>query len=419
MISTLDQHNLAISRCGVPVIAELLDICLRDPEPERLDRALVWLGLLHGLEELGPALASAAEPRSLTQDQTIALYAAMHLTGNPAQASPALQRLLAFGLAGKADTQEAKPQTGTDWQVMNRLMELADRSPHAELIRQASLLHLTDPAALLDEWLGQLDGFLAARMPFAALLRLSILCRDPGDLPDGWQGRLAEAITAIGDLADAIPRYRFWMVACQVAPAWDFACIRAADLALRFEDFAIADHLLERMECKDIQNAWFYDVKARCRYGFGDLGSAVRLWSVALSKVDSSAPERRVFHDRMLSALRGKFGLAEASRLTRAGQFEAALTLLQHLILHDPSFANHYRLLASLQERMEPDQRLMLQPVDGNLSVERVIDSFRPLWLDAEDGFQPSDDPEQVPRMVQKTAELLDRCEQSLPLTTM
>jgi tetratricopeptide (TPR) repeat protein len=419
MTNTHDQHNLAISRCGVPLIAELLDICLRDPEPVRVGRALIWLGLLHGLEELGPALASAVEPRSLKQDQKVALYAAMHLTGNPARASLALHRLLGACVVGSPEAGEATSEAGTVWQVMNRMMELANRSPHAELIRQASLLHLTDPAALLEDWLAQLDGFIAARMPFAALLRLSILCRNPQDLPDGFQLRLAEAITAFGNLADAIPLYRFWMVACQVVPNWDFACIRAADLALRFEDFAIADHLLERLEPINIKNPWLYDVKARCRYGYGDLHAAARLWSEALAKVISASPERQVFHDRMLSALRGKFGLAEACRLARAGQIEAALALLQLLILHDPSFANHYRSLASLQEGMKQEQRLTIEPDDGQMSVVHLIDSCRPLWLESEGGFQPSDDPEQVRSMVQKAAELLDHCEQSLPLTTM
>jgi hypothetical protein len=116
----------------------------------------------------------------------------------------------------------------------------------------------------------------------------------------------------------------------------------------------------------------------------------------------------------MHSALRGKFGLAEASRLARAGQFESAIARLQHLILHDPSFANHYRLLASLQEGLKQEQRLMTQADDGHSSVDSLIDSCRPLWLEGEDGMQLCDDPQQVRAMIQKTAELLDRSEQFL-----
>ena len=115
----------------------------------------------------------------------------------------------------------------------------------------------------------------------------------------------------------------------------------------------------------------------------------------------------------MLTALRGKFGLAEASRLTLSGQLEAAIALLQHLILHDPSYASHYRLLASLQAGRKHDRRLTIQPDDGQMRVDHVIDSCKPLWAEAEATFQPSDDPEQVRTMVEKTAEFLDRCEQS------
>jgi hypothetical protein len=138
---------------------------------------------------------------------------------------------------------------------------------------------------------------------------------------------------------------------------------------------------------------------------------------LAVAKVAPTSPESQVFHDRLRSAVRGKFGLAEASRLARAGQFEAAIALLRQLILHDPSFADHYRLLGYLQERLERDQRLSIHLGEGHLSVESVINSYRPLWLEAEDSFQPSDDPEQVRMMVEKMAEFLERCEKSLGLT--
>lgn len=412
MLSHLDRHDLATSRCGIPLIAQLMHVCLNDPTPPRLEQALIWLALLHGLEELGTALVTAPAPLALTPDQAVALYAAMNLEGNPAQAGLPLHRLLAGGVV-----EGAAAATATPWEVMNRVLELAESSPWAELIHQTSLLHLSDPAALFEDWLAQLDAFLSARMPFAALLRLSVLFRSPEKLPEGWQLRLANAISAVGDLADAIPLYRFWMVACQVAPDWDYASIRAADMALRFEDFDIAGHPLECMERTQITNPWFYDVKARCQYVYGDMKAAVRLWSVALSKVDPSSPEHRVFHDRMLVALRGKFGLAEAARLARRGQIEAALQLLQILILNDPGFANHYKLLAAVQTGLEAGESGPIDPPGEAPNVESVIERFRPLWLDQEGQTSAFDAPEEVQAIVQKAAAFLDSCEQSLFLS--
>lgn len=416
MMSSLDQHDLAISRCGVPMIAELLHICINDSQAESLDRALIWLGLLHGLEELEPALATAATPLSLTQEQAVALYTAMHLTGDPVQGSLPLHRLLAGSVSDGTKSREPTPEAAILWEVRNRVMELANRSSYAELIRQASLLHLTDPSALLDNWLGQLDEFIATRMPFTALLRLSILCLNPEAMPDGWQLRLANAITEIGDLADAIPLYRFWMVLCQVAPDWDFACIRAADLALRFEDFAIANHLLERLEKTDVQNAWFYDVRARHRYAYGNLSEAVRMWSIALSKTETWSPDREVFHDRMLVALRGKFGLAEASRLTRCGNFKAALQLIKTLILNDPSFPSYYNLLASLQAGFEDCNDQWNCQAHEQTLLDSLIDRFRPLWVEKESPVDPGDSSEQLWQFVQEAAAFLDSCEHSLSL---
>lgn len=409
MLSQLDRHDLAISRCGVPLRTELLNVCLSDPEPPRLEQALIWLSLLHGLDELGTVLATTPAPLALNQNQAVGLYAALHLAGNPAQAAPVLLRLIADAGAEASEAGTAQP-----WQVMHQLLERAKGSPWAELISQASLLHLSDPAALFAQWLRDLERSTAERMPFSTLLPLSILCRSPAQLPEDWQTRLAEAITDLGDLADTISLYRCWMVACQLAPDWDFACIRAADLALRFEDFAIADQLLERFEHTDIQNAWFYDVKARCRYGYGDLHAATRLWSLALAKVDAASPERHVFRDRMLVAVRGQFGLAEASRLARSGKFVEAVQLLQTLILSDPGFSNHYKLLHSLQEKLAGYDPQSTRHEFNPARVETVIEEFRSLWLTEEDSLPIGDAPAQVNADLKRAATRLDGIENSL-----
>jgi tetratricopeptide (TPR) repeat protein len=409
MLNLIERHNTAISRCGIPLTDELLHACQSNAEPQQLEEALIWLALLHGLDELMPALATAPKPLKLTANQAVGLYAALHLAGNPAQAESPLLRLLTSSVG-----EDVEAASSTSWQVMNRAHELTEGSPWEELIRQASLLHLSDPAALLTDWLKQLERFIAERMPFAALLRLSILCRSPDKLPEDWQTRLAKAITTLGDLPDAIPLYRFWMVACQVVPGWDFACIRAADLALRFEDFPIADRLLERFERIKIQNAWFYDVKARCRYGYGDLSAAVRLWSLALAKVDPAAHEHQVFRDRMMLALRGKFGLAEACRLARSGQLEKALQLLRILILNDPGFPNHYNLLLSLQNKLAGIEQQSVQQGDQLARIEQVLDDFRPLWMGKEEPSLPGDDPSEANAAIVQAARFLDNLEQSL-----
>lgn len=413
MLSQLDRCDQANSRCGVPLIAELLHGCLSGAQSLQLDQAIIWLAMLNGLEHLELVLATAPDPIVLPPDQAVILYAAMHLAGKPGQAGLPLHRLISGAVE-----QGAEASTEAPWQVMNQLVERAESSPWAELIRQTSLLHLSDPAALFADWLAQLDTFLSSRMPFSALLRLSILCRSPEKLPEDWQRRLAEAIHAVGDLADASPLYRFWMVACQVAPEWGYASIRAADMALRFEDFRIAEHLtIACMERTRITNPWFYDVKARCRYAYGDMKAAVRLWSVALSKVDPSSQEHRVFHDRMLAALRGKFGLAEAARLARSRQFEAVLQLLQILILHDPGFANHYNLFATVQTILEADECGPIDLPGDIVNVESVIERFRPLWLNQVGQAPASDAPELVEAIVQEASAFLDICEQSLSLS--
>jgi tetratricopeptide (TPR) repeat protein len=408
MLSSLDRHNLAISCCGVPLTDDLLQICLSDPVSPRLEQAMIWLALLHGLDKLGPMLAMAPMPLKLTQNQAVGLHAALLLAGNPAHAGDPLHRLLATGVA-----EYPGAGSSTSWHAISAVGKLAETSPWAELIRQASLLHLSDPSALLADWLKSLDQSMAERMPFAALLRLSILYRYTEKLPKDWQQRLAETITAIGDVADSIPLYRFWMVVCQVAPEWDFACIRAADLALRFDDFSVASRLLERLERNDIQNVWFYDVKARCRYAYGDLRSAAHLWSLALSKVAPASPEWQVFRNRMQTALRGKFGLAEASRLTRSGKFEGALQLLRTLILNDPSFANHYKMLLSLQEVINNSER-QREPDDQGPSVESVLDSYRSLWMGKENPIEAVKEPGNNLAELQQVAAFLDLCEQSL-----
>lgn len=414
MLNHLERHYISISRCGIPLIVELLHVCLSNPEPQQLEQDLIWLALLHGLDELVPILATASKPLKLSPDQVMGLYAALHVAGNPAQISTQLKQLLASGLAEGAEA--ASP---TPWQEMNWALELAEGSGWEELIRQASLLHLSDPAALFAEWLRQLERYIAERMPFMALLCLSILCRRPEKLPNDWQMRLASAITTLGDLPDAIPLYRFWMVACQVVPGWDFACIRAADLAIRYEDYSIADQLLERFESTEVQNIWFYDVKARCRYGYGDLSAAVRLWSLALTKVNPTAHEHQVFRDRMMVALRGRLGLAESCRLARSGQPEEALQLLQILILNDPGFLHYYELLVSFQEKLEGSEQQSMQQENQLDLIEQVLDEFRPFWMTKGGGELPNDDPAEVNAAVQRAESFLDSLEKSMNIQNL
>jgi hypothetical protein len=411
MLSQLDRHDLTISRCGIPLIAELLHVCFSESLPMRLEQALIWLGLLHGIEELGTQLTKRPTPQVLTSDQSVALYTAIHLEGNPAQACPSVQHLLA-DILSPGD----KGKTMTPWQVMNQVLELAESSPWEELIRQASLLHLSDPAALFLDWLDQLEAIIEARMPFAELLRFSIVCRSQEKLPEDWQARLAEAIESIGSLADEIPLYRFWMVACQVVPDWDFACIRAADLALCFDDFSIAGQLLDRMEPSSIRNPWFYDVKARCRYAYGDLKAAAHLWSVALLRMDPSAPEYVVLHNRLCVALRGKFGLGEVCRLLRCEQSEVALDLLRSIILHDPSFSNHYELLATLTNCNSADEATPMGSSIDLQGVEQVTERFSSLWQKQEKVPEKGTDEntDQLLVSLQEITACLDKYEESV-----
>lgn len=409
MLNLIERQNTTISRCGIPLIGELLHACQSGAEPQQLEEALIWLALLHGLDELMPALATAAKPLKLTADQAVGLYAAMHLAGYPVKAATPLFELLASSVAEGVEAAPSIP-----WQVISRALELAKGSRWEELIRQADLLYLSDPEAMFTDWLRQLNQFIAERMPFAALLRLSILCRSPDKLPEDWQMRLAKAITKLGDLPDAIPLYRFWMVACQVVPGWDFACIRAADLALRFEDFPIADHLLERFVPSKIQNAWFYDVKARCCYGYGNLSAAARLWSLALTKVDPAAYEHQVFCDRMMLALRGKLGLAEACRLARSGQLEEALQLSRTLILYDPGFANHYELLLSIQKALAGSEKQSVQQFDQPARIEQVLNDFRSLWMGKEELALTGDLPFEANASIMQVSSFLESIEQSI-----
>jgi tetratricopeptide (TPR) repeat protein len=413
MLSHLNRHNLASSSCGVPLIAEL-HACINKPPPPYLDKSLIWLALLNGLDGAVPLLAKRLAAHALSVDEAVALFAAMHLVGNPDKADPRLHKILAISLLDAPGEGIRAAGASRHWEVISRLMELVEQSPVSELIRQASLLHLSTPADLFAGWLQQLEQAITQQMPFTALLQLSIFWRQPLRLPDGWQSQFAAAINSIGDLADAIPLYRLWMVVYQLAPDWDFACIRAAEMALRFEDFPIANHLLEQLSHSNISNVWFYDVKARCRYAYGDIKAATRLWSQALSELSPSSPEHQIFYDRMTLALRGKYGLAEASRLVRSGQAEAAQQYLRFLILHDPTCPHHHRLLAVLQQSFAVGEGAAQRQSQLQPNVEQVIESFRPLWQGKEDPTDLGDSPEAAWAFAQQSDEFLANCEQAL-----
>lgn len=409
MLSLLDRHHLAISHCGVPLTAELLRVCLSNPETPRLEQALIWLALLHGLDKLGQVLSTAERPLQLNEDQRLGLFAALNVAGNAAQAREPLQCLL-----GMVDG--AQDGSSTPWQVMNRLQELAKDSPYADLICEAGLLHLSNPSELFEDWLGQFQQFINERMPLSALLRISIFCLNADKLPRDWQTRLANTIDAIGELADATPIYRLWMVACQVVPDWDYACIRAADLALRFEDYSIAKELLDGLEPVNIENPWFYDVRARCCYANGDLISAARMWSIAITKMPRFAPENQVMQDRLRSSLRGKLGIGEVSRLTRCRQTEKALDLLRIITLYDPCYAIHYQMFFSLHNLHKMGESGQEYFTSDLHRMEYIFDRFRYLW---QHGEELPENCVHFPEFIKRAEHFLDRCEEMLKRTSI
>ena len=149
---------------------------------------------------------------------------------------------------------------------------------------------------------------------------------------------------------------RLWGLLADACPHWDYARLKAAELALERGDLELCAHWLAQPDEPFAANPWASDLAARLALAEDRASDALAHWSraLALASDQNQAELVEIFRQRRREARRGP-GLLLARSLLQAGD-PAALPLLEDLVAQDPQWQPLRSLLEQARGRQPEAQ---------------------------------------------------------------
>ncbi len=193
------------------------------------------------------------------------------------------------------------------------------------------------PQLLLDAWRQWLQA-RPERLDDAALrLLLGVVIRGRDRLSLSLEQCLAEV--AGEELVSREPAlaFRFYDCVCERMPAWNYARLKAADLALQRGELERCQAHLEGSNEEQRQLPWLLDIAARLALAQGDVAAALEAWRQAIAAAGQDKQLLELFRQRAREARRGP-GVLQARSLLNRGEGDAAIALLEALLEQDPQW---------------------------------------------------------------------------------
>ena len=209
-----------------------------------------------------------------------------------------------------------------------------------------------DPAPLWAEWQARIGADWTQAQHPPALDELALLLRHASSLAPSPQKVLPQLVDEAAIASDLTGALCFWGVAADILPEWDYARIKAADLALASNQPERCAAWLAAAPEAIHTNPWFWDINARHALQAGAITTALDHWGRAIGCADNTDTTvqdiAEVFRQRRREARRGP-GVLQACSLLNNGNARAALALLRRLHDEDPQWPP----LLSLLEQAE------------------------------------------------------------------
>jgi hypothetical protein len=143
--------------------------------------------------------------------------------------------------------------------------------------------------------------------------------------------------------------FRLFDPLCERLPAWGYARLKAADLALQRGELERCHIHVAAASEEQRQLPWLHDIEARLALARNDVLAALAAWQHAIEHAGSEAEMVELFRQRAREARRGP-GVLQARILLNHGDTTAAITLLEALLTQDPQ----WQPLRSLLEQARP-----------------------------------------------------------------
>lgn len=222
-----------------------------------------------------------------------------------------------------------------------------------ELLERLRAWRWLDAGALERSWLERAATTWQLGLDDDALDQLALLLHHGDGGGQAFRQALIQLVGAAEMAAHPGPAAAFWAFVADADPAWDYAVIKAADLALQRGQHQRCGAWLQAPAGALAANPWCHDLAARLALAENRIGEALGHWGEAIARCSGGDagghPELvEVFRQRRREARRGP-GVLQARALIERGDADGARALLLQLVEQDPQWQPLRALLAQLE----------------------------------------------------------------------
>ncbi|MCP9839615.1 hypothetical protein KBY93_03070 [Synechococcus sp. J7-Johnson] len=334
-----------------PTAAELLQCPLADPakDPDATAAELRWLGRFARVEVLRQRATILRAAPAWNARWALELAVALRLAGDP-QAADAL--IL------EADRLEPTLALLPDpWGLWPAPTATGEEAPEARLARglvqQLRGWRWLEASALEQSWIERARSTWQQGLDDEALDQLALLLHRSQAGGEAFQQLLIQLVGDAEMAAHPGAAAAFWGLVADARPEWDYAVLKAADLALQRGQLQRCAAWLHQPTGALAANPWCHDLSARLALADGRIGDALRHWGEAIARCSQDhgwdQPELiEIFRQRRREARRGTAVLHARSLLDRGHTAQARELLLQ-LVEQDPQWQPLRALLAQTE----------------------------------------------------------------------
>lgn len=334
-----------------PTAAELLQGLPVDlhKDPETTAAELRWLGRFGRIEELQQRATTLRAAPAWHAHMALELAVALRLAGDPKAAD---------ALILEADRLEPSLALLPDpWGLWPAPAASGDKAPEAmaarNLLQQLQAWRWLEVGALEQSWIERARSSWQQGLDDEALDQLALLLHRS---PAGGEAFQQQLIQLVGDAEMAAhPRAAaaFWGLLADFLPEWDYAVLKAADLAMQRGQLERCAAWLHQPAAALAANPWCHDLSARLALADVRIGDALRHWDKAIalcSQANGSDHQEliEIFRQRRREARRGPAVLHVRNLLERGHTAQARELLLQ-LVEQDPQWQPLRALLAQTE----------------------------------------------------------------------
>jgi len=336
-----------------PTAAELLQ-----RTPDATTSELRWLGRFGRGEALRQRATILRAAPAWNVRWALELAVALRLAGDP-QAADAL--IL------EADRLEPSlallPDPWGLWPAPAPAAEdTADALVARGLLQQLQAWRWLDAGSLEQGWIERARGTWPQGLDETALDQLALVLHQDEGRAEPFRQQLIQLVGEADMAAHPGAAAAFWGFVADAVPDWDYAVLKAADLALQRGQLQRCAAWLHQPAGALAANPWCHDLSARLALADDRISEALRHWGEAIARCtgagEAGQPELvEIFQQRRREARRGP-AVLHARSLLDQGHTAQARELLLQLVEQDPQWQPVRALLAQTSKPGEPETQL-------------------------------------------------------------